>query len=68
MRPETTDLNGSGKRDLMWQRQEDLHGRAGGDLLRKEEVDPAELTSRDSVEASPIADPLVHRTIIGSRI
>ena len=38
---ETTDLNGSGKRDLMWQRQEDLHGRAGGDLLRKEKVDPA---------------------------
>src|ERR1019366_2422374 len=29
---------------------------------------PRELTSRDSVEASPIAEPLVQRTIMGSRI
>ncbi len=30
---EAPDLNGSGKRDFMWQRQENLHRRAVGDLL-----------------------------------
>src|ERR1700704_6876045 len=33
---ETTDLNGPGKRDLMWQRQENLHRRAVGGPLREE--------------------------------
>ena len=34
----------------------------------KKKYTPRELTSRDSVVNSPIADPLVQRTIMGSRI
>jgi hypothetical protein len=38
---ETPNPDRSGKRNFVWQRQENLYGGAAGDLLRQEEVDPA---------------------------
>jgi len=38
---ETPDLDWSGKRYFVGQRQENLHGRTVGDLLREEKVNPA---------------------------
>jgi len=65
---QTSNFDRTGKGDFMRQRKQYLHWRTAGDRLWQEEVHPARTYVLDSVVASPIAEPLVQRTIIGSLI